>query len=102
MVFSVAAIRRETRAMTAIMPLKEGQTGPDFDTLLRIWLMPAQLGLELMESSIAMLAGTFPTPRAPLEKGEAERQDIARAAEEQAAHIDDGPDTIVLPAAVIA
>ena len=87
--------------MTAITPLPQGQTGPDFDVLLRIWLMPAQLGLEMMESSIAFLAGTFPV-RPAEQKNEAERQDIARAAEEQAAHIDDGKDMIVLPAALIA
>lgn len=87
--------------MTPITPLPQGHSGPDFDTLLRIWLMPAQLGLEMMESSIAFLAGTFPARLAAADKNASERQDIARAAEEQAAHIDDGPDMLVLPAAVI-
>ena len=88
--------------MTALTPWPQGQATPDFDMLLRIWLMPAQLGLEMMESSIAFLAGTFPTPPTAPEKGASERQELARAAEEQAAHIDDGKDVPVLPAAVIA
>lgn len=88
--------------MSVIMPLPQSAVGSVFEPLLRLWMMPAQIGLEMMESSLAMMTSAYPQPPVAAHKGEADSQDIARAAEEQAAHIDDGPDTIVLPAALIA
>jgi hypothetical protein len=88
--------------MSVIMPLPQAAAGSVFEPLLRLWMMPVQIGLEMMESSMAMMASTYPHAPVTAHKGEADAQDIARAAEEQAAHLDDGPDTIVLPAALIA
>lgn len=88
--------------MSVIMPLPEATAGSAFEPLFRLWMMPAQIGLEMMESSFAMMTSAFPPALAAAHKGEADKQEIARAAEEQAAHIDDGRDTIVLPAALIA
>ena len=88
--------------MSVILPLPEATTGSAFEPLLRLWMMPAQIGLEMMESSLAMMTSAFPHARPATVKGEADKQDIVLAAEEQAAHIDDGRDTIILPAALIA
>ncbi len=88
--------------MSIIMPLPETTTSSVFEPLLRLWMMPAQIGLEMIESSLAMMTSAFPPALVTAQKRESDKQEIARAAEEQAAHIDDGRDTIVLAAALIA
>ncbi|MBT2189161.1 hypothetical protein [Sphingobium nicotianae] len=83
---------------TTLQP--ETSTGTSFEPLFRIWMMPAQIGMELLESNLALMTSVLPQPRTIIEQAGEKAQDIARAAEEQVAHVDDGP-TMVTPAALV-
>lgn len=83
---------------TTLQP--ETSTGTSFEPLFRIWMMPAQIGMELLESNLALMTSVLPHARKTVERVGDKAQDIARAAEEQVAHADDGP-TMVTPAALV-
>lgn len=69
----------------------------NLDQLLHLWTMPMQIGLDFLHTSTEMALAAF--PRA--EETEERAQEVARAAEEQIAAIDDGGETIPTPAALV-
>jgi hypothetical protein len=69
---------------------------------MQFWMLPAQLGLSFMESGLALMASARPAATDAPPKDPGQIQASARAAEEQAAHIDDGPDVIATPAGLVA
>jgi len=75
---------------------------PAFDALFRLWMLPTRVGLGVMERSLSMMIGAMPLARETSDKTPSQVQDIARAAEEQVAQIDEGSKTIPTPAALVA
>lgn len=83
------------------MPFAQA-TSPAFESLLKLWMLPTQIGLGFMESSLNMMMGAMPAAHAVADRSGEHAETIARAAEEQVAHLDDGPDTIPTPAGLVA
>jgi hypothetical protein len=69
---------------------------------MKLWMLPVQISMDVMKSSSAMLLAALPRAAETAEQTGETIQQVAEAAEEQIAKIDDQPgDTIPTPAALV-
>lgn|GEM_PF-2848777 len=88
--------------MTYVTPSGPSAAGSNAEQLLHLWMLPVQFSLDLMQTTATMMLGTLPHGHRDVHRSPEELQEVARAAEEQAAEIDDEPnDTLLTPAALV-
>lgn len=73
-----------------------------FDQLMKLWMLPVQISVDVMKSSSAMLLAAFPRAAEAVEQTGETAQQVVEAAEEEIANIDArSGDTIPTPAALV-